>query len=159
MRRLGFGRDRYVELEEAPAVLTPLHPTTVLLPEHFSTPLPTLRYPVKLDFAHERFRLRSLALLREQLNPNALQEIDLSDNELQSLVELNRFAALKSLCDAATTSPADRRPADGPPPHAARRLGQSADRVPAAEGDAAITGAQRHAQPYQRRLERIDKLR
>ena len=95
--RLPWTADRYVELEEAPAVLTPLHPTTVLLPEHFSTPLPQLRYPVKLDFSHERFRLRSLSLL-SQLKDTALQEIDLSDNELQSLTELNRCSALKTLC-------------------------------------------------------------
>ena len=91
------GAERYVELEEAPAVLTPLHPTTMLRPEHFSTPLQQLRYPVKLDFAHERFKLRSLSLL-SQLKENALQEIDLSDNELQSLGELNRFTAMKALC-------------------------------------------------------------
>ena len=95
--RLPWTADRYVELEEAPAVLTPLHPTTVLLPEHFSTPLPQLRFPVKLDFSHERFRLRSLSLL-SQLKDTALQEIDLSDNELQSLTELNRCSALKTLC-------------------------------------------------------------
>lgn len=93
----GSASERYVELEEAPSVLTPLHPTTVLLPEHFSTPLPELRYPVRLDFAHERFRLRSLSLL-STMKETALQEIDLSDNELQSLHELNRFASLKTLC-------------------------------------------------------------
>ena len=92
-----WGSERYAELEEAPAVLTPLHPTTMLKPEHFSTPLSQLRYPVKLDFSHERFRLRSLALL-SQLKETALQEIDLSDNELQSLTELSRFSALKTLC-------------------------------------------------------------
>ena len=63
----------------------------------FSTPLPELRYPVRLDFAHERFRLRSLSLLIT-MKETALQEIDLSDNELQSLYELNRFASLKTLC-------------------------------------------------------------
>ena len=92
-----WSAERYTELEEQPAVLTPLHPTHLLLPEHFSTPLPQLRYPVKLDFAHERFRLRSLQLL-SQLKDTALQEIDLSDNELQSLSELSRFSALKTLC-------------------------------------------------------------
>lgn len=89
--------ERYQELEETPAVLTPLRPTHILLPEHFSTPLAQLRYPVVLDFSHERFRLRSLALL-SQLKDTSLQEVDLSDNELQVLSELNRFAALKSLC-------------------------------------------------------------
>ena len=49
--RLPWAHDRYTELEEVPAVLTPLRPTTVLLPEHFSTPLPQLRYPVRHDFA------------------------------------------------------------------------------------------------------------
>ena len=88
--------NRYQELEETPAVLTPLRPTSMLQPSHFSTPLQQLRYPVRLDFAHERFRLRSLALL-SQLKESALQQIDLTDNELQALTELNRFTALKSL--------------------------------------------------------------
>ena len=87
---------RYQELEEAPAVLTPLRPTSMLQPGHFSTPLQQLKYPVKLDFSHERFRLRSLALL-SQLKETALQHIDLTDNELQTLSELNRFSALKTL--------------------------------------------------------------
>ena len=65
----------------------PLHPTTTLLPEHFSTPFTQMRYPVKLDFAHEHFRLRSLSLLM-QLKDTVLQEINLSDNELQSVAEL-----------------------------------------------------------------------
>ena len=69
----------------------------MLKPEHFSTPLRELRYPVKLDFSHERFRLRSLSLL-SHLKESALQEIDLSDNELQSLAELNRFSSMKTLC-------------------------------------------------------------
>ena len=97
--RMPWSAERYTELEEEALVLTPLHSTTVLLPEHFSTPLSQLRYPVKLDFSHERFRLRSLALLT-QLKDTALQEIDLSDNELQSLAELSRFSALKTLCAA-----------------------------------------------------------
>ena len=88
--------NRYQELEETPSVLTPLRPTSMLQPSHFSTPLQQLRYPVKLDFAHERFRLRSLALL-SQLKDTALQQIDLTGNEIQSLTELNRFTALKSL--------------------------------------------------------------
>ena len=49
--RLPWAHDRYVELEEVPAVLTHRLTTTVLLPEHFSTPLPQLRYPVRHDFA------------------------------------------------------------------------------------------------------------
>ena len=88
--------DLYVELDEGP-VLMPLHPTTTLLPEHFSTPFTQMRYPVKLDFAHEHFRLRSLSLLM-QLKDTVLQEINLSDNELQSVAELNRFTALRTLC-------------------------------------------------------------
>ena len=89
--------ERYTELEELPTVLIPLQRTTTLMPEHFSTPLDHLRYPVKLDFSHERFQLRSLHLLT-RLKDTALQEIDLSDNDLQGLSELNRFAALKVLC-------------------------------------------------------------
>ena len=92
-----WSAERYTELEETNLVLTPLHTTTILQPEHFSTPLQQLRYPVKLDFSHERFRLRSLALL-SQLKDTALQDIDLSDNELRSLAELSRFSALKTLC-------------------------------------------------------------
>lgn len=95
--RLPWATNRYREMEEEQIVLTPLHPTTILLPDHFSTPLQHLRYPVRLDFTHERFRLRSLALL-SRLKDTALQDIDLSDNDLMSLTELNRFAALKSLC-------------------------------------------------------------
>ena len=94
---LSWLRDnRYHELEETPAVLTPLRPTSMLQPSHFSTPLQQMRYPVKLDLAHERFRLRSLSLLM-QLKEGALQQIDLTENELQALTELNRFNALKSL--------------------------------------------------------------
>ncbi|KAL1529801.1 hypothetical protein AB1Y20_000733 [Prymnesium parvum] len=89
-------RNRYQELEEKPAVLTPLRPTSMLQPSHFTTPLQQMKYPVRLDFSHERFRLRSLVLL-SQLKETALQHIDLSDNELQSLAELNRFVALKTL--------------------------------------------------------------
>ena len=88
--------DKYNELEEDSAVLIPLHPTSLLLPEHFSSPLQQLRYPVRLDFSHERFRLRSISLLL-QLRDTALVELDLNDNELKSISELNRFAALKSL--------------------------------------------------------------
>ena len=95
--RMPWSAERYTELEETNLVLTPLHTTTILQPEHFSTPLQQLRYPVKLDFSHERFRLRSLALL-SQLKDTALQDIDLSDNELRSLAELSRFSALKTLC-------------------------------------------------------------
>ena len=91
-----WGKNKYQELEEQPAVLTPLRPTSMLQPSHFSTPLQQLKYPVKLDFSHERFRLRSLSLLT-QLKESALQHIDLTDNELQSLAELNRFIALKTL--------------------------------------------------------------
>ena len=59
--------DRYKEMmeENAPVVLTPLRPTSMLQPSHFSTPLPQLKYPVRLDFSHERFRLRSLAPLSQ----------------------------------------------------------------------------------------------
>jgi Leucine-rich repeat (LRR) protein len=96
MKKRGFFASSYVELEEAPSVLTPLQPTSVLSPEHFSAPLQELRYPAKLDFSHERFRLRSLSLL-SMMKESALQEIDLSDNELQSLHELQRFSALKTL--------------------------------------------------------------
>ena len=88
--------NRYQELEETPAVLTPIRPTSMLEPSHFSTPLQELRYPVKLDFSHEMFRLRSLALLA-QLKETALKDVDLTDNELQILAELNRFTALESL--------------------------------------------------------------
>jgi hypothetical protein len=81
MLKLPWSAERYHDLEdETSLVLTPLRPTTMLQPEHFSTPLPQLRYPVKLDFSHERFQLRSLSLL-SQLKDTALQEIDLSDNE------------------------------------------------------------------------------
>ena len=91
-----WGKNKYQELEEQPAVLTPLRPTSMLQPSHFSTPLQQLKYPVKLYLSHERFRLRSLSLLT-QLKETALQHIDLTDNELQSLSELNRFIALKTL--------------------------------------------------------------
>ena len=52
--------------------------------------------PSSLDFSHENFKLRSLALLL-QVKEGALQEILLSDNALESLTELNRFTALKVL--------------------------------------------------------------
>ena len=80
MRRLipSWSAERYTELEELPTVLVPLQRTTTLMPEHFSTPLDHMRYPVKLDFSHERFQLRSVHLL-SRLKDTALQEIDLSD--------------------------------------------------------------------------------
>ena len=94
--RIPRSAERFAELAEE-LVLVPHRPTSLLLPEHFSQPVNTMRYPVRLDFSHERFRLRSIQLLA-QLKDTALVEIDLSDNELSSLAELNRFAALKSLC-------------------------------------------------------------
>ena len=94
--RLPWGAERYKELEELALVLTPLRPTSLLLPEHFATPLQHMRYPVRLDFASDRFRLRSLSLL-SQLSEAALQEIDLSDNQLRSITELSRFTALRVL--------------------------------------------------------------
>ena len=66
---------RYRELAEDECVLPPLRPTDMLRPEHFATPLPELRYPVRLDFTSDRFRLRSLGLLVTQLSETALQEL------------------------------------------------------------------------------------
>ena len=94
--RLRGTRERYAELDDSSVVLIPAKPTSVLLPEHFCEPLSQLRYPVRLDFSHERFRLRSMQAL-SQLKDTALVDIDLSDNELRSISELNRFPALKSL--------------------------------------------------------------
>ena len=50
---------KYLELDETATVLVPTHTTTVLLPEHFSMPLAHFKYPLRLDFASERFQLRS----------------------------------------------------------------------------------------------------
>ena len=91
-----LGWRRYKELEEEQTVLPPMRVTDLLLPEHFATPLQHMRYPVRLDFASDRFRLRSLSLL-SQLSEAALQEIDLSDNQLRSITELSRFTALRVL--------------------------------------------------------------
>ena len=95
-RFLSPTRRAYAELEESAIVAPPLRPTTVLLREHFNIAPSHLKYPSSLDFSHENFRLRSLALLL-QIKENALQEILLSDNNLQSLTELNRFTVLKVL--------------------------------------------------------------
>ena len=96
MRLFSPSRERYVELEEAQSVLVPLRTTHMLLPEHFATPLAKLRFPTRLDFSHDRFKLRSLALL-SLLRESALVEMVLAENELSSLDELNRFHALKIL--------------------------------------------------------------
>jgi len=84
---------RYAELEESAIVAPPPRPTSVLLREHLNIAPQHLKYPSSLDFSHENFKLRSLALLL-QVKEGALQEIMLSDNALQSLTELNRFTAL-----------------------------------------------------------------
>ena len=97
-RRRGWGSSSYSELEET-LVVVPLRTATLLFNEHFSTPLQQLRYPVHLDFSHDRFKLRSLSLL-SQLKETALQEIDLTGNDMASLEELNRFASLKSIVAA-----------------------------------------------------------
>ena len=96
MRLFSPSRERYVELEEAQSVLVPLRTTHMLLPEHFATPLAKLHFPTRLDFSHDRFKLRSLALL-SLLRESALVEMVLAENELSSLDELNRFHALKIL--------------------------------------------------------------
>ena len=87
---------RYAELEESSLVAPPPRPTSVLLREHLNIAPQHLKYPSSLDFSHENFKLRSLALLL-QVKEGALQEILLSDNALESLTELNRFTALKVL--------------------------------------------------------------
>ena len=72
---------RYAELDESAIVAPPSRPASVLQREHFNVAPSHLKYPASLDFSHENFKLRSLALL-QQVKETALQEILLSDNEL-----------------------------------------------------------------------------
>ena len=95
-RFLSPTRRGFAVLEESAVVAPPPRPTTVLLREHFNVAPSHLKYPSSLDFSHENFKLRSLALLL-QIKETAVQEIVLSDNELQSLADLNRFTSLKVL--------------------------------------------------------------
>jgi len=76
------------------AIVVPSKPASQLKSEHFVCDPTQLRYPSNLDFSHGNFKLRDVSLL-EAVPRGAVQNINLSSNELTSLELVNRFQAAK----------------------------------------------------------------
>ena len=77
-------------------VVPPRRVTDVLLPEHVSCPLDSLRHPAALDFSHANFKLRGLDALAA-VREGALAELNVACNDLTSLAALNRFQQLRKI--------------------------------------------------------------
>jgi len=77
-------------------VVPPRRVTDVLLPEHVSCPLDSLRHPAALDFSHANFKLRGLDALAA-VREGALTELNVACNDLTSLAALNRFQQLRKI--------------------------------------------------------------
>ena len=77
-------------------MVPPPYPTDILLEEHLTCPLSSVRHPLSLDLSHPNFKLRDLNDLSE-LRDGVLRDLNADGNELVSLEVINRFSQLRTL--------------------------------------------------------------